>query len=147
MKRHRWMVVMPYEVTDQDALRFAGLLPFDGSDQPPSMIAADEAPAPTDQRPFLGLHNVRRDLVAVACWDCETALTDARIIDRECAGQPAGELAYVDATGRQTAEDAARPQARRDVGQLGAQQALRSVSRNDPCPCGSGRKWKRCHGA
>ena len=19
--------------------------------------------------------------------------------------------------------------------------------RNDPCPCGSGRKWKRCHGA
>jgi uncharacterized protein len=18
--------------------------------------------------------------------------------------------------------------------------------RNDPCPCGSGRKWKRCHG-
>ena len=21
-----------------------------------------------------------------------------------------------------------------------------SVSRNDPCPCGSGRKYKRCHG-
>lgn len=21
------------------------------------------------------------------------------------------------------------------------------VGRNDPCPCGSGRKWKRCHGA
>lgn len=20
------------------------------------------------------------------------------------------------------------------------------VARNDPCPCGSGRKWKRCHG-
>lgn len=23
----------------------------------------------------------------------------------------------------------------------------RVVGRNDPCPCGSGRKWKRCHGA
>lgn len=23
----------------------------------------------------------------------------------------------------------------------------RIVRRNDPCPCGSGRKWKRCHGA
>jgi preprotein translocase subunit SecA len=21
-----------------------------------------------------------------------------------------------------------------------------NVSRNDPCPCGSGRKYKRCHG-
>lgn len=21
-----------------------------------------------------------------------------------------------------------------------------TVSRNDPCPCGSGKKWKRCHG-
>ncbi len=27
----------------------------------------------------------------------------------------------------------------------GAQDARRG--RNDPCPCGSGRKWKRCHGA
>ena len=21
------------------------------------------------------------------------------------------------------------------------------VGRNEPCPCGSGQKWKRCHGA
>ena len=21
------------------------------------------------------------------------------------------------------------------------------VGRNEPCPCGSGRKWKKCHGA
>jgi hypothetical protein len=25
--------------------------------------------------------------------------------------------------------------------------AFRDVGRNDPCPCGSGRKYKRCHGA
>ena len=23
----------------------------------------------------------------------------------------------------------------------------RKIGRNDPCPCGSGRKYKRCHGA
>jgi uncharacterized protein YecA (UPF0149 family) len=23
---------------------------------------------------------------------------------------------------------------------------IRSVGRNDPCPCGSGKKFKRCHG-
>ena len=26
------------------------------------------------------------------------------------------------------------------------QQAFGTVSRNDPCPCGSGRKFKQCHG-
>jgi len=25
--------------------------------------------------------------------------------------------------------------------------ALRDVGRNDPCPCGSGKKFKKCHGA
>ncbi len=25
--------------------------------------------------------------------------------------------------------------------------ATRKVGRNDPCPCGSGKKFKRCHGA
>jgi Family of unknown function (DUF5677)/SEC-C motif len=28
-----------------------------------------------------------------------------------------------------------------------APEDLRDVGRNDPCPCGSGRKFKRCHGA
>ncbi len=26
-------------------------------------------------------------------------------------------------------------------------QAFKNVGRNDPCPCGSGRKYKKCHGA
>ncbi|MBV8841955.1 MAG: SEC-C domain-containing protein [Bryobacterales bacterium] len=25
--------------------------------------------------------------------------------------------------------------------------ALPKVGRNDPCPCGSGKKYKKCHGA
>ncbi|RYY75213.1 MAG: hypothetical protein EOO24_45805, partial [Comamonadaceae bacterium] len=25
--------------------------------------------------------------------------------------------------------------------------AFAHVSRNDPCPCGSGKKYKKCHGA
>lgn len=24
---------------------------------------------------------------------------------------------------------------------------MRDVGRNDPCPCGSGRKFKKCHGS
>jgi uncharacterized protein len=30
---------------------------------------------------------------------------------------------------------------------VSAQTAFRDVGRNDPCPCGSGRKYKKCHGA
>ena len=26
-------------------------------------------------------------------------------------------------------------------------QEMQSVGRNDPCPCGSGKKFKKCHGA
>ena len=29
----------------------------------------------------------------------------------------------------------------------GAPERLRSVGRNDPCPCGSGKKYKKCHGS
>ena len=31
----------------------------------------------------------------------------------------------------------------------GVQQVVRGekVGRNDPCPCGSGKKYKKCHGA
>jgi preprotein translocase subunit SecA len=31
--------------------------------------------------------------------------------------------------------------------QVGGQATSEKVGRNDPCPCGSGRKYKRCHGA
>jgi uncharacterized protein len=34
--------------------------------------------------------------------------------------------------------------ARQDANQV---EAFRRRSANDPCPCGSGRKYKRCHGS
>ena len=35
---------------------------------------------------------------------------------------------------------------RRQEAELRRQKAFKSVGRNDPCPCGSGLKYKRCHG-
>jgi len=137
------MAVVPYELTDQDALRMTGLKAMRGADLPITGLAGDEAPAVDDERPFLSTHNVRQDLAAVACWDCEIALTDARLVDTECAGQPAGDLAYVGPDGRQTPEDAARPAAIKDGNVTGR---LAGVGRNDLCPCGSLIKYKRCHG-
>ncbi|MBW2853539.1 SEC-C domain-containing protein [Escherichia coli] len=29
---------------------------------------------------------------------------------------------------------------------MAAQTGERKVGRNDPCPCGSGKKYKQCHG-
>lgn len=31
--------------------------------------------------------------------------------------------------------------------QAPARNPLKDVGRNDPCPCGSGQKYKKCHGA
>lgn len=59
-------------------------------------------------------------LADVVCWwifDPETGR-----FRRSCEGETTGRAFGVDSDGR-------------------------VVGRNDPCPCGSGQKWKRCHGA
>ncbi len=40
-----------------------------------------------------------------------------------------------------------RPHRRVATNAVGARVAPAKVGRNDPCPCGSGKKYKRCHGA
>ena len=50
-------------------------------------------------------------------------------------------MAYAYSQGQRPAEGAATP--------AGKKQPVRveKIGRNDPCPCGSGKKYKRCHGA
>jgi uncharacterized protein YecA (UPF0149 family) len=36
--------------------------------------------------------------------------------------------------------------ARRWTPELAAAGCAGAIGRNDPCPCGSGSKWKKCHG-
>lgn len=124
-QRHRWMVYVPYEVTAQDARKIAtgeGVPSQD--DVPAGELAADEAPAPDDARPFFGLHNIVHELVAAGCYVCEQPYTD-EIEAAGCPGDPSG-------------EDLRLPE---------PTIPLSGVGRNDPCPCGSGLKFKRCHGA
>jgi preprotein translocase subunit SecA len=45
---------------------------------------------------------------------------------------------------RRQAEEAAK---QREAEQVRAAAATQKVGRNDPCPCGSGKKYKKCHGA
>ena len=35
----------------------------------------------------------------------------------------------------------------KESGGGGAGRSSEKVGRNDPCPCGSGKKYKKCHGA
>lgn len=142
-KRHRWMVVMPFEVTDQDAQRMAtgdGLPSIE--EQPAEELARGEAPKPDDPRPWFGLHNVAQDLIGVVCWDCEQPWTK-EVAGQGCLGQPTGKLAYVDEQGRDLNPDEVISAPTPPAPQAG----LGSVGRNDPCPCGSGLKFKRCHGS
>jgi uncharacterized protein len=37
--------------------------------------------------------------------------------------------------------------ARNPIAQASANAAFKNIGRNHPCPCGSGRKYKKCHGA
>ena len=49
-------------------------------------------------------------------------------------------------TGERGAGDAERPRPARGGGGTATQLHVAKVGRNDPCPCGSGKKYKKCHG-
>lgn len=125
MARHRWMAFLPFELTPGDARKMSvsGELPT-LDELPATELARGEAPAPDDPRPWFGLHNVVHELVTVGCYVCEATYSD----EAEAAGCPG------DPSGVELNLPAPR------VG-------LGSVGRNDPCPCGSGKKFKRCCGA
>ena len=68
----------------------------------------------------------------------QAATASAKRGDRQYGrAQPNG------ATARQPAEGGRGPVRPRDK----ARAAVGKVGRNNPCPCGSGRKYKRCHGS
>lgn len=140
MTRHRWRALVPYEVTDEDARRLVqGDYP--GADLPPEQIAGDESPPLNDERPFLGLHNVVREDAGVFCWACEQPWSE-EVAAAPCPGEPEGELTYVGPDGRRV--DPHERRAPQGAGGIGHH--LGGIGRNDPCPCGSGLKFKRCHG-
>lgn len=118
------MVLVPFEVAPSDARKMtSGELPTI-EQVPPTQLAADEVPLAEDPRPWFGLHNVIHELVTVGCYVCEQPYTDEAEA-AGCPGDPSGAAPRLPA-----------PTVN-----------LTSAGRNDPCPCGSGRKWKHCHGA
>ena len=76
----------------------------------------------------------------------ELALTGARTRARNLTFNDPGEVL----SGSGSALGKAEPAEARG-GMTGEVQTVRregrKVGRNDPCPCGSGKKYKRCHGA
>jgi hypothetical protein len=141
--RHRWMAFAPFEITAEDARRMT----IGGDDvptidqQPPTQLAADEAPAPDDARPFLGLHNIVHELMTVGCLECEQPYSDAAE-EAGCPGDPNG----LDGSVVLAAQEERRA-ALEAVGGLAPGLQFGGVGRNDKCPCGSGKKYKKCHGA
>jgi hypothetical protein len=132
---HEWRVLLQYRLTDDEA---RGLVEGYGHPEvdhaPDRLLAAGERPAVGDPRVWLGPHNQLRDETAVVCWSCEQGWT-AEIAAKPCPGpdgSPLGDLAG--------GLSGAPPLGNTRAG-------MTAVGRNDPCPCGSGQKFKRCHGA
>ncbi|TPW13460.1 MAG: preprotein translocase subunit SecA, partial [bacterium] len=65
----------------------------------------------------------------------------------ERVGRPSGSASMASGglPGNMTARSSAPPAAGRPAGE--PEIAADKVGRNDPCPCGSGKKFKKCHGA
>lgn len=116
---------MQYTLTDEEARRMVeGYGHPEVDNAPDTLLATGEVPAVGDPRVFLGTHNLLRDECVVACWNCEQAW-DPQLAREECPG----DSPLVNAP---------------PLGNI--QAPPQTVGRNSPCPCGSGRKFKRCHG-
>lgn len=139
-RRHRWRMIAQFEITPEDARQIT-----EGKDtRPPTQIAGDESPPLEDERPFFGLHNLVHEEIIVACIDCEMGYTDA-IEAMECPGDPDGYGPQGEPLWDGEPLAGTGPPERH--GGNVDPRAIRSVGRNDLCPCGSGIKYKRCHGA
>jgi SEC-C motif-containing protein len=104
------------------------------------------------------------DRAAIAAWSRDTEWLGLEIVDTARGGE-ADEEGIVEFIARGRTRGAAFAQRERSRfqrvdgrwyyidGEVGREPARRPTAgaaapgRNDPCPCGSGRKYKRCHGA
>jgi preprotein translocase subunit SecA len=70
----------------------------------------------------------------------------ARAMQFQHAAPPTADLGVDPALAAAGGQPAAPAQPSQAAGPATFQRALPKVGRNDPCPCGSGRKYKQCHG-
>jgi len=93
--------------------------------------------------------------LAVAVRNCKVRMPVSRPFAQGSNGRPPGQVA----TSVDELEEAFQRKKRRELEQArmaggGEQKTVQQVvrgaekiGRNDPCPCGSGKKYKKCHGA
>jgi uncharacterized Zn-finger protein len=130
--KHEWRAMIQYKLTDNEARQMVQGYGHPEVDKAPiTLLATGERPPVGDPRVFLGTHNMLRDEAVVVCWNCEMAW-DPELASKECTGES------MFAEGPALREGPS-------IGNITA--GLGTVGRNEPCPCGSGLKFKRCHGA
>lgn len=131
--KHEWRAVLQYKLTDEEARQLVegyGHPEIDSA--PDNYLASGEKPPTGDPRVWFGPHNILREEMVVVCWNCELAW-DPELARKECTGES------IFAVGPALKEG-------QGIGNIDPG-VLIGVGRNDPCPCGSGVKFKRCHGA
>lgn len=132
---HDWRALLQYKLTNREAEQMVrGYGHPEVDDAPVTLLASGETPAVGDPRVFLGTHNLLNDETVVLCYVCELAW-DPELAKQPCLGHSALPADLGEILG------GPKP----PIGNVNL--GLGEVGRNDPCPCGSGKKFKRCHGS
>ena len=109
------------------------------------MEPSEPAPGETDGAPLApgGRHSRPLSAAAAAVREPELALAGVKTVTRN--------LSYNDPSAVQPAFSSQKAQPREASGGTDEVQTVKregpKVGRNDPCPCGSGKKYKKCHGS
>jgi preprotein translocase subunit SecA len=78
---------------------------------------------------------IREDVVSALCHVKVESQEEGRLREQQMAERQKEQASMVESLGD-------RPQKKEPV-----KRSDKKVGRNDPCPCGSGKKYKKCHGA
>jgi preprotein translocase subunit SecA len=112
----------------------------------PAGAAPAQAPAASPRPP---IRRPSLDGAAARPIEAQLTYTSAKTADASASGARGSSASYSVPAGTTTASapGSAREAANAAAASTGTVRNDAKVGRNDPCPCGSGEKYKRCHGA
>ena len=88
------------------------------------------------------LDRIKQEFVSILARVEVRAETDVEAVQSQRSAPAAMQFQHEEASSLASAAPGDMPTAQRPITRQG-----RKVGRNEPCPCGSGKKFKHCHGA
>ncbi len=92
------------------------------------------------------LDSIKQEVITILSKVKVNTEEDVEAVEAQRERQVSSDVHYEHAASSALADEAPQPEEPKKVQEQPYARAAEKVGRNDPCPCGSGKKYKQCHG-